>query len=274
MTVDATAIDSVRQLAPAREAHAPDSSTLAPGLRLLPEPLRADVYRLYRVLRTLDDLVDEDRDEAEQTLAAVERWTTGEGSDGPESATLADLAQRCGLSPEPVAEFCRAMRHDMARASVKTEADLERYCQWAGGSVGVMLAQVIGVALPDGEARMATLGRAVQRTNILRDIDEDAAHGRVYVARSTIERFGPPTPGDRRELLRDQIAKADALYTEALSTTPILKEGHRGLMLSASLYRQLLREIERRGYGQKAGRVVLPAWRRRLLVFRYRLRAT
>jgi phytoene/squalene synthetase len=51
----------------------PDSSTLAPGLRLLPEPTRTDVYRLYHVLRRLDDVVDEDRDDAQERVEAVER---------------------------------------------------------------------------------------------------------------------------------------------------------------------------------------------------------
>jgi Squalene/phytoene synthase len=78
---------------------------------------------------------------------------------------------------------------------IHTEEDLELYCRRAGGSVGIMLARLLGSSGPEGETKMATLGRAMQRTNILRDIDEDAAHGRVYLSRSTIERFGAPTPG-------------------------------------------------------------------------------
>jgi phytoene synthase len=115
---------------------------------------------------------------------------------------------------------------------------------------------------------MAALGRAMQRTNILRDIDEDLEHGRLYVSHSTIERFGFPSPGARRELLRDQIARADELYDEALGAMPLLAQGRRGMSTCTVLYREILRQIEREGFGERPGRVVVPAWRRRLLTLR------
>ena len=207
------------QAASVRAASAPDASTLVPGLRLLPRDIRTDVYRLYDVLRTLDDLVDEDRPQAGELIDVLERWAHNEQADSPETRVLTDLSARYPLSPEPLAELCKAMRDDMARTVIESEDDVERYCQRVGGAVAIMLTQLLGSTHPDGEAKMATLGRAVQRTNILRDIDEDGARGRVYIARSTIERFGPPTPGDREELLRDQIARADALYEEASGAT-------------------------------------------------------
>ena len=249
----------------------PDASTLGPGLRLLPADVRADVYRLYHVLRTLDDLVDEDRPEAPQRVDAVERWAKGEDASGPETDILSDLCRRTPLSPGALVAFCEAMRHDIEREEIETEEDLERYCQGAGGSIGVMLAQLLGICGDDGEAKMATLGRAVQRTNILRDIDEDLAHGRVYIARTTIERFGPPAPGARVALLRDQIARADELYDEAIGAIPLLARGRRGIELCVLLYREILRQIEREGFGAAPGRVVVPAWRRNLIVLGRRL---
>ena len=116
---------------------------------------------------------------------------------------------------------------------------------------------------------MATLGRAMQRTNILRDMDEDAAHGRLYIARSTIERFGAPTPGARAELVRDQIARADDLYEEAADATSLLARGQRSMALCTTLYREILRQIERDGYGCTPGRTTVPAWRRRLLIAKH-----
>jgi phytoene synthase len=250
---------------------APDSSTLAPGLRLLPRGVRQDVYRLYRVLRTLDDLVDEDEPQAEQHIEAVERWAHGKSPNTPETSVLTDLARRYPLSPQAFLELCQAMRGDIARTVIETEDDLERYCQRVGGAVAVMLAQVIGTSQPEGEAKMAILGRALQRTNILRDIDEDLTHGRLYIARSTIERFGTPTPGARAELLRDQIARADALYEQATGATSLLSQGQRGIALCATLYREILRQIERDGYGRTSGRVVVPSWRTQLLIAEHRL---
>ena len=69
---------------------------------------------------------------------------------------------------------------------------------------------------------------AMQRTNILRDIDEDAAAGRSYLAEASVARFGPPAPGARAALLRDQIARADALYEEGLAGVPLLRRRPRG----------------------------------------------
>jgi 15-cis-phytoene synthase len=247
----------------------PDASTLGPGLRLLPEPVRTDVYRLYHVLRTLDDLVDEDRPQAPERVAAVERWARHEDADTPETRTLRDLCSRTALSREPLADFCKGMRHDIAREEIATEDDFELYAQRAGGAVGIMLAQLLGSSHPDAEAKMAALGRAMQRTNILRDIDEDLAHRRVYIASSTIERFGDPSPGAREKLLRDQIERADALYDEALGALPLLSHGRRGMALCTALYREILRQIEREGFGRTAGRVVVPAWRRSVLIAKH-----
>jgi phytoene synthase len=249
---------------------APDTSTFTPGMRLLQGKLRTDVYRLYHILRTLDDLVDEDQSDAPQRVRAVERWALGERVESPETRILAELLQCYKLSPQALLDFCQAMRHDITRAVIQTEGDLELYCQRAGGAVGHMIAQLLGTG-PEGEAGMATLGRAVQRTNILRDIDDDVTRGRVYIARTTIERFGSPTPGAREELLRDQIARADALYDDAIGAIPLLSRGQKAVALSAALYREILRQIEREGYGSTPGRVEIPAWRRQLLIAKHRL---
>src|SRR5271154_1879608 len=109
-----------------------DKSTFAPGLRALPRAVRADVSRLYKVLRTLDDLVDEDSPQAPARLEAVERWARGQPADSPETRTLTELTSRYPLEPEKLLEFCTGMRHDIARASIADEEELERYCQRAG----------------------------------------------------------------------------------------------------------------------------------------------
>jgi 15-cis-phytoene synthase len=253
-------------------ASALDSSTFSAAIRLLRGELRTDALRLYGVLRTIDDLVDDGDPRAAERVEAIERWAEGKEADTPETRILADLSRRYPFGPAAMAEFCRGMREDLEHAAIETEADLERYCQHAGGSIGVVLSGIFGVRSPDGERRMACLGRAFQRTNILRDIDEDLAHGRIYVAGATIERFGLPAPGAREELLRDQIARADALYEEGLGAIPLLRSGRRAMGLSAALYREILRQIERDGFGRRPGRAVVPAWRGRLLAVEHRLR--
>jgi phytoene synthase len=249
-----------------------DTSTFSAGIHLLPSDLQADARDLYRVLRTIDDLVDDEDPRAEHRVETIERWAHGQQADTPETRTLADLSTRYPLPPEALIEFCQGMRNDLAHTVIETEDDLEQYCQYVGGAIGVVLARIFGTSHPDGESKMAILGRAFQRTNILRDIDEDHAHGRLYVARTTIERFGFPSPGAREELLRDQIARADHLYDEGLGAIPLLSRGRRGMALSAALYREVLRQIEQDGYGRAPSRVTVPAWRKRLLTAEHRIK--
>ncbi|MHB8492305.1 MAG: phytoene/squalene synthase family protein [Solirubrobacteraceae bacterium] len=247
------------------------ASTFGPAVRLLPIDLQPDARRLYGLLRTLDDLVDDEDPEAANRVAALERWARFGEVQSPEAEAMAELSRRHSISPEAVLEFCSGMRLDLERATIATEDDLEQYCQYVGGAVGMMLAQLFGTSHAAAATKMAILGRAMQRTNILRDIDEDAARQRLYIPRSTVERYGPPTPGDREELLRDQIAKADVLYDEGLAAIPLLASGRRAMALSAALYREILRQIEREGYGRTAGGVVVPTWRRRLILAKFRV---
>jgi 15-cis-phytoene synthase len=250
---------------------AADRSTFAPALALLPGALKADVGCLYRVLRTLDDLVDEDDPRAAQRVAAVECWARGEQANTSETRALEDLSQRYPLPRDALMDFCGGMRHDIARASVEDEEDFARYCQQAAGSVGIALATMLGTTRAEGESKMATLGRAMQVTNILRDIDEDLTHGRLYISRTAIERFGFPAPGAREALLRDHIARADALFEEGAGAIPLLLNGRRAMALAASLYREILRQLERDGLGATPGRATVPIWRMRVLTAKHRL---
>lgn len=249
-----------------------DASTFSAGIRLLPNDLQQDARRLYHVLRTIDDLVDEHDPQAPSRVQAIERWADNQQTDTPETRILTDLSRRYPIPPEAFIEFCHGMRQDLAGTTFETESDLERYCQYVGGSIGNVLAKIFGTTHPDGANKMAMLGRAFQRTNILRDIDEDHAHGRLYIAQTTIARYGPPAPGDREDLLRDQITRADQLYEQGNDAIPLLSRGRRGMAVSSAFYREILRQIERTGYGRTPGRVTVPAWRRRLLTTKHRLK--
>ena len=166
--------------------------TFSLACRLLPRGVRDDVYLLYLVFRTLDDLVDEGRPDASDRVGAVEAWAAGEPADRrPRRAILDDLAARHDLPREALLDFCAGMREDLDGADYDTEADVDRYCYRVAGTVGLVMASVLGdPRLDRARPAAAALGMAMQRTNILRDIDEDAANGRVYFARETIARFG------------------------------------------------------------------------------------
>ncbi len=243
--------------------------TFALACRLLPRALRDDVYRLYLVFRTLDDLVDEDDPGADARVAAVEAWCREGAVGSREARVLADLDARHGLPRDALLDFCRGMRDDLAGTPVATEDALEVYCYRVAGTVGVVMSALLGTTDDDRALPAAgALGKAMQRTNILRDIDEDLAAGRVYLAAETIDRFGSIAPGERAELVRDQIARADALYDEGVAGVALLRTGRRAIGAAAAMYREILRQIEREGYGARAGRAVVPRSRKLIVAAR------
>ncbi len=244
--------------------------------RLLPNRIRNDVELLYLVLRTLDDLVDVDvraggstRDAAEQRIAAIEAWasgeTTGAAAASRELVILDDLARRHpDLPRDAVHDFLAGMRADLAGLQIETDQDAAHYCYQVAGTVGRLMASMLGVT--PGHEREAdraarALGSAMQRTNILRDIDEDLANGRVYLSAASLRAHSvdpDATIGttslrdaDRGELLRDEIARADAEYDEGLNGIRYLQHGGRSIRAAALLYREILRQIERDGYGAR-----------------------
>ncbi|MBA3328139.1 MAG: phytoene/squalene synthase family protein [Solirubrobacterales bacterium] len=249
--------------------------TFALASRLLPRGLRDDVYRLYLVFRTLDDLVDTGDPRASERLALLEAWCSGGAAEGREAGVLASVCARHDLPRAAVADFCRGMRDDLDGGAIATEAELDEYCYRVAGTVGVVMAAVLGTSDPAAAQHAAALGKAMQRTNILRDIDEDLANGRVYLARATLESFGStgvvPRPASREALLRDQIARADALYDEGLEGIAMLRSGRRAIASAAAMYREILRQIERDGYGARPGRAVVPRSRKLLVAARARV---
>ncbi len=256
-------------LAEARATTNRVARTFAIACRMLPRELRDDVYLLYLVLRTLDDLVDDALPGAEERVAAVRAWAAGgpaAAPDTPEVRILASLERRHDLPRQAFDEFCLGMEDDLAHAPLATEADVDRYCHRVAGTVGVTMSAVLGVRGDVEAAHRAAsaLGMAMQRTNILRDIDEDRAIGRCYLSLEALERFGPAVPGRREALLRDQIARADALYDEGMAGIWRLRSGRRAIAAAAGMYREILRQLEREGYGVEPGRAVVS--RRRKLV--------
>ena len=237
--------------------------TFSLACRLLPRSIRDDVYLLYLVFRTLDDLVDDEVPGAEARVAAVERWAAGGLARSREALVLESLASRHPLPRHAFADFCAGMRFDLERGVNRTEEDLDLYCYRVAGTVGLAMAAILGAPGEEAAGAAAALGMAMQRTNILRDIDEDLAAGRVYLAQESLGALGGSLePGRRARLMRDQIARADALYDQGIAGIALLPSGRRAVSAAAAMYREILRQIEREGYGSRPGRAVVPAQRK------------
>lgn len=113
----------------------------------------------------------------------------------------------------------------------------------------------------------------MQRTNIVRDVDEDLASRRIYLPAETLGRHGITdatlATADRRDLLREAIARADAAYEAGIAGIPLLRHGRRSIRVAAVLYREILRQVERDGLGaRRPHRAVVPRARKAWLVLR------
>lgn len=245
--------------------------TFGLACRILPAAVRDEVYRLYLVFRTLDDAVDHGRPGAEARIEAVERWARGGAAGSREARLLAEIDGRHPLPRSALVDFCRGMRDDLAARAIVTEADLDEYCYRVAGTVGVVMSAVLGTRAP-AEREAAALGMAMQRTNILRDVDEDGARGRVYLPREALDRHGGDGAEGRERLMREQIARAEADYEHGLAGIRKLARGGRAVRAAAVMYREILRRIEQDGYGRSGERAVVSRRRKVALAARHGLR--
>ena len=249
--------------------------SFALAARFLPRDVRNDINLLYLAFRRLDDLVDLEapsgsaqRADAQQRITAIRTWVdTGAVMDSPgdELAIFVDLQRRTPSLPiDAIGAFLDGMERDLAGPVIESDADLDLYCYQVAGTVGRLMAALLGVQTRDAaEADRAAraLGAAMQRTNILRDVDEDLANGRVYIPAAALRRAGldpaatkGPTSlrdGDRRALYRAEIAHADAEYDIGIAGIRYLQNGRRSIRVAAHLYREILRQIERDGFGAR-----------------------
>lgn len=242
--------------------------TFSVAIRFLPAPLRRDVYLLYLVCRTLDDLVDAAHPEAQQRLQEVQAWAAGTGETaGREVIILRHLVTSYPAMPrQALVDFCTGQLDELAGVSIETEEDLDLHSYRVAGTVGLLMAGMLGVSDTAAEVPARAMGIAMQRTNILRDIDEDLARGRVYLPTRTMQKLGVRdlARDDRTELLRLEIALADGWYERGLAGLEYLQRGRRQVRAAAMMYREILRQLERDGLGRVRPRRVSVSTRRKV----------
>jgi presqualene diphosphate synthase len=178
----------------AQAAQAAGSSFYA-GMRILPKPQREAMYAVYAFCRAVDDVADEGGTRQERS-EGLERWRHGidalyAGRPTSDTAPLLEHVRRYGLAREDFIAVIDGMAMDAAEdIRAPDEATLDLYCDRVASAVGRLSVKIFGVSDANGVALAHHLGRALQKTNILRDIDEDADMGRLYLPREKLEAAG------------------------------------------------------------------------------------
>ena len=260
-------------------------SSFPVAFRLLPAARRRAMDALYAFCRVSDDLADGPGDpEAKRPELARWRAALADALAGrpshPIHPALADTVRRHDIPHQYLYDVLDGAESDLLPVRFATFADLEPYCYRVASAVGLACVRVWGLrpgatwAAADPPAVAA--GTAFQLTNILRDLAEDAARGRVYLPGDELERFGcppetwadPKAAGPRRELVRFQAARARGLYRRAAGLDRLLTAPGRAIFgVMRNTYAALLDEVERRAEaGVFAGRARVGR-RRKGLIF-------
>jgi len=229
------------------------------GIRVLPGPKRRAIAALYAFARRVDDLADQPepaRGELEAWRAAVEVLPASDGE--AILVALADALERYPIPREALLDLVDGALMDCDQSRYESWAELREYCRRVAGAVGVACAAVYGPSSWEaGRPKAETLGLALQQINIMRDISEDWALGRVYIPQDELARFGVsedeiaagrPGPG-WQPLMEHQAQRADALMREGLGLLPLL-DRRSGLCVRsfAGIYQGLLAQMGSRGY--------------------------
>ena len=170
-------------------------SSFYAAMRILPREQREAMFQIYSFCRQVDDIADSDGPRPER-LAALQRWRDDIDAlyQGHPPARLRDYAasvQSFGLQREDFLAIVDGMEMDVPQDIRAPDlATLDLYCDRVASAVGRLSVRVFGLARDDGIVLAHHLGRALQLTNILRDIDEDAAIGRLYLPREGLLHAG------------------------------------------------------------------------------------
>ena len=255
------------------------------GMRVLPPDRRAAMYGIYAFCRIVDDIADEGGTLTEKLrdLAAwrarISRLFQGD-ADEPVTRVLAAATQLFHLREEDFAAVIDGMRTDAETVVVAPDlAALDLYCDRVASAVGRLSVRAFGDMSAQADQVAWHLGRALQLTNILRDIKEDADRGRVYLPAEYLDQAGvtrdpalvpraPGLPVVCRRLAADAHVHFDKAWAfmdqcDAKAMKPARVMG--------ATYAAILRHLEASGWRDVTKRVSLPLWHKLWLVGRYGL---
>jgi phytoene synthase len=255
-----------------------EAGNFYPAFLLLPAPMRKSMCAIYTFMRIADDLSDEPapidskREQLRQWRVGLHDAIAGRHQHVSHAA-LHDAVDRHQIPARYLDAVIDGVEMDLEPVAYATFAELRKYCYHVASVVGLSCIHVWGFR---GEAALQfaeDAGIAFQLTNILRDLGEDAARGRVYLPEEDLARFGYDVArlkqGVRdsafRDLMRFEIGRARSFYVSGRRLMPLLSaSGQAVFLMMARTYEGLLDEIESRDFDVFARRVKVPRWKKLL----------
>lgn len=258
------------------------SKTFHFASRFIGKDRRNAFYAIYAFCRHTDNLVDDnERNPRLQELLIrdwkkrfLEAYNRGYSTD-PILNPFVFIMKKYGIPLRYPLELIRGVRMDIRKKEYGTFKELRRYCFRVASVVGLMLMYVMGIEnLQKAKKYAIKLGIAMQLTNILRDVGEDARMGRVYFPMDELAQFGLAISdilllrktAALIEFLKFQVRRARAYYDEAMKgLTMVHKEVRLVIALALNLYREILSVIEENGYEVFSRRAYVNTFRKVVL---------
>lgn len=252
------------------------------SFKFLSADRRRAITALYAFCREVDDVVDECSDEgvARTTLAwwreQVAQIYTGKPQH-PVALALVPLVRQFNLPQEHLMEIIDGMEMDLNQHQYPDFKSLQLYCYRVASVVGLLAAEIFGYTDRKTLKYAHDLGIAMQLTNIIRDVGEDARRGRIYLPQDEMAQFGVHTNDilDAREtpafqqLMQFQIQRAQQYFEQALSELPAVdRKAQISGLIMAAIYRATLAEVALSGCHVLRERVSLPPLRKLWLAFK------
>ncbi len=257
----------------------------------IPQSKRAACYAVYAFCRYVDDIVDVAMERGDVTredaIRLVEQWrsevgrlyedTTSAPSDEETQVSRAvllaweDTLERYHIPRNLPEELIEGVLMDTTVSRFDTFDDLWDYCYKVASTVGLMTSEIFHYASPDAVPHAIDLGIAMQLTNIIRDVKEDAERGRIYLPREELARFKVTEEevlqhewSDRfRALIAFQVKRADEYYDSADKGIPYLDADSRlTVQLMSTNYRKILRVVEGMGLNVFQRRASTTLWQK------------
>lgn len=250
-------------------------SNLAFAFQVLPKEKRADMRVLYAFCRVVDDIVDDGDLSVEERRRRLEEWRIFVKGDAKEvrpglECEMAELQKRYELPADILLEIIDGMEMDLKEpVRYETFEELKTYCYRAASAVGLVSIEIFGYERERTREYAELLGYALQLTNILRDVSEDADLGRIYLPREDMKRFGygeedllAKKYDTRFFALAEFISsRAEDYYAEATAVLPeVDREAMKCSELMRVIYKQLLEKMKADQFRVFDNRYSLSKW--------------